>query len=560
MIEITVLFGFIVGFYIAVSLFGVSSLVLDIYARKKNIDDVPLYRTFIYKTFKISHLPLALVSIVVSVINQAETGDGTLLIILTVFILISLTCEITRGFLDIEYYNNDVITSGSEYDHVYKAVSNYYDTKTERIKSCQKTVEKFTMLTDEINNHLIVINSAYNGISDYMQIQKDECVSLRDSRDICISIFNILEESVRKCNEYFIGFINQIKSSSASIKYCAESKALLGDINTSFKGEFQHQSEYVINEINLVINRINEASNKCSQFNRLFVLYDDIIHSYSGRLEASLYNKPVAIYSEEGEPITLSDFIENIINIKKKDDIKTVKNINKQNDIETIANMNYIALSEKKVEIDKLKNEISNMRKDNSENIDKITTVAKNRKKGLIAVIILSILIQIITISIINNTKNELTNININLLNDNKYLSEKSNEIQTQYDEYMKIARKVISINVLRIGNWSNDRWINAPGNRLNASEVRALRPQINYNSIINEQITMFVKIINPSGTVVRNNTSPDGFTYSHVFTISSGQHTFNLPGWVGQYVNGDYTIQIYYNDFLLISEMVTLY
>ena len=173
MSDISILFSVIVGFYVIVSLCGASSLVLDIYARKNNIDKVPLYSTILYKIFNIAHLPLALVSIIVSVIDQIENQDGTLLILLSVFIIISLACIIIRGFWDMEYHNTGVIAAGSEYNHVYKAASNYYDAKTERANICQKTIEKFNTLVEEINNHLIAVNSTYSGIGDYMQIQKD---------------------------------------------------------------------------------------------------------------------------------------------------------------------------------------------------------------------------------------------------------------------------------------------------------------------------------------------------------------------------------------------------
>lgn len=559
---ISLLCRIIIVCYIIVSSCGVLSLVVDIYARKRNMQGTPAYRDWAYRIFNLLHLPLALVCIAMSIISQIESGgDNTDLILSTLFIIISLSSEIIRGFYFITNTGSGENIAGSEYNHVYRAASNYYNAKTERVNVCRQTIEKFDLFVDEIGRNIVAINSAYTSIHDYMQIQKDECVSLREGRDSYLAIYRALEENTKKCNDYFIEFIDKIQSSSASIKYCVEGEALLNDIGSSFKDNFKYHSEFINKDIYTVIERINEVCDKCSQFNMMFKLYDDIIQSYSRRLEASLNNnKPVVFRSEDGVAITLSDFINNIIDVKGLDNTTAESAV--QHDTETAGQIDDKLLAKKNKEIVKYKNEINDLTVMYNEKTEKLAKTAKKRKRALVTVIVLGLLLFIVTASIMAGSKNSWMNDYFSLLDKYMVLNEEKLNIQSQYEEFGKIARQVITISNLNIEYWQNGRWNKAPSNGITATPVRFIRPQIEYSSLINEEVTLYIKVVHPNGYVLRTSLPSEIYTYSGVFTISRGRYTYNL-GSLGDdnyiFDRGEYTIEIYYNDVVLISRKVTL-
>jgi hypothetical protein len=121
------------------------------------------------------------------------------------------------------------------------------------------------------------------------------------------------------------------------------------------------------------------------------------------------------------------------------------------------------------------------------------------------------------------------------------------------------------AVNSAKVGNWTN-RWITQPGEKLNAKDIRYLMPVITYNTLVNGEFTIFVKIINPNGTVKRNaTTSPAGYSYSTKGNILIGkENSFTLSGWGNDnkstYSAGEYTVEVWCEGVCLRSEKVQLY
>jgi hypothetical protein len=122
-----------------------------------------------------------------------------------------------------------------------------------------------------------------------------------------------------------------------------------------------------------------------------------------------------------------------------------------------------------------------------------------------------------------------------------------------------------IQITSLKLGNYKNKEWISKPGEKLISSQMRYLKPSIEYNSFINGKVELFIKIIQPDGKVKRNEEiSPDGYSYSQNIEVLQGKEkTHSLIGWgnsaVSTYLPGKYTIEIYYLEFCLISQEVII-
>jgi archaellum component FlaC len=142
-------------------------------------------------------------------------------------------------------------------------------------------------------------------------------------------------------------------------------------------------------------------------------------------------------------------------------------------------------------------------------------------------------------------------------------LESRYKSLQTSYDTLLK--NWVISVSSISVGNLSsNGQWINKPGERLSASGIRYLGPVITYNSQVNREVTLYVKVIRPDGSLNTGNSSPSGYSYSTTGTISIGNNrTWNLTGWGndagGTYSPGSHRIEVWYSGIRLATTTVTL-
>lgn len=126
----------------------------------------------------------------------------------------------------------------------------------------------------------------------------------------------------------------------------------------------------------------------------------------------------------------------------------------------------------------------------------------------------------------------------------------------TKGHSYIKVTDIIIS-------NGDYDRNILTDyGKPLYSSEMRYLQPRVFYNGLSNEkkQVKLYWKIIKPDGTISRGSTSPEGFTSSSEYTISSGtNHTLDLLGWGnkggGTYPAGLYKYELWCDGNLLFSK-----
>ena len=100
----------------------------------------------------------------------------------------------------------------------------------------------------------------------------------------------------------------------------------------------------------------------------------------------------------------------------------------------------------------------------------------------------------------------------------------------------------------------------------LQASEIKYLRPRIHYDGLCSksENITLYVKIFNPDGTLKTGTNSPSGYSYSTDITVYSGNGwSKQLTGWGnnsgGSYVPGTYRIELWYSGNKIYSQNFTL-
>lgn len=123
-----------------------------------------------------------------------------------------------------------------------------------------------------------------------------------------------------------------------------------------------------------------------------------------------------------------------------------------------------------------------------------------------------------------------------------------------------------IQITSLRVGNYSNDgKWLNTPGSNLQSSEMRFLKPQLTLSANSNGNVTFYVKIIGPNGSIITGDSSPEGYSFSTTCRVRRGNNqNLDLNGWGNSetsiYQTGVYMMEIWYNNECLISGKINIY
>jgi hypothetical protein len=136
--------------------------------------------------------------------------------------------------------------------------------------------------------------------------------------------------------------------------------------------------------------------------------------------------------------------------------------------------------------------------------------------------------------------------------------------LQKTYDDSKKLL--MFTVDSVQVGNAnSSNNWINQPGETLYADGIRYLNPVMYIDSQASATLTFFIKIISPSGTLMRNEaTSPDGYSFSKPKNIRQGNDLLvDFDGWGAgdrsMYEQGDWDIEIWYNDVCIGQTIVTL-
>jgi hypothetical protein len=181
----------------------------------------------------------------------------------------------------------------------------------------------------------------------------------------------------------------------------------------------------------------------------------------------------------------------------------------------------------------------------------------KKTEKGLGWAIVLGIIAVVISICVGVSKYNEMEGMYFSLR------SEK-NKLSADYEKSKKIW--AINITKLEAGNADgNNKWITKPGERLEASAIRFFNPYITVDSLISGEISLFVKIISPYGTLDRNaDKSPPGYTYSKTCQVRrTNNQSIDLDGWgnadKSTYSAGEWTVEVWYEGVCLRSEKIRL-
>ena len=137
-----------------------------------------------------------------------------------------------------------------------------------------------------------------------------------------------------------------------------------------------------------------------------------------------------------------------------------------------------------------------------------------------------------------------------------------NNRLKSDIENLLQLG---IAITDVQIGNATRDgSIINNYDTRIRSSDTQFLQPKINYLATTSRTITLNVRWIDSDGTIWRGSSSPEGFSQSRSYSIDAGTNIIELTGWgndtPGHWRSGNYTIEIWHENVLLISRNFTIY
>ena len=181
---------------------------------------------------------------------------------------------------------------------------------------------------------------------------------------------------------------------------------------------------------------------------------------------------------------------------------------------------------------------------------------------------------QSVQLSNVSNSKNSLQ-LQYNSLN-YKYnsLNDKYNSLDTKFwklEGQERIRNKFLSgslpilIDKAKFKNVNDySTLINNYGSTLFSSTLYYLTPKIYYVANKSSYVDIYVKIVEPSGSISKGNSSPYGYSFKSNIYCSKGKGTAELTGWGsssgGTYSPGDYIMEFYYNSTLIGSQKFHIY
>jgi hypothetical protein len=302
--------------YILLTLCGIIVLLFEL----QKIQAEPVIQDILTKLFDLLNLPLAAFVAILSTAGMFINGEGiSKLVIASIFILISFFIERVREHLHL----NKSAVSDKENISEHKPLFAYIDTYYELIKINKNILKDIydaqSTFSRQAEQTMIELHLANSRISDYIDFQKAQCLTLLENRNSCESIFKTLEENAERYNHAFSVFEQKLSAANTAIEYTLNSEKLLNDIFNSFQKEYNQNSEDIMIQSDRILSVLNSLVYKCSQFQHFLKPYENVIDIYSIKIDSTLMNLEKKYNANQTEVLKASESIhDNILNFEKE--------------------------------------------------------------------------------------------------------------------------------------------------------------------------------------------------------------------------------------------------
>jgi len=520
-----------------------------------------------------------------------------LFITIIILTIIYLIIETIKENIKIKPYYDIINKNKLDDMHTLELINVYINAKIKNQNALTDLLDKQNSFKIHFEENIEENKKIMSYLIDYIKLQKEECLNLLIIRNECEIIFGKLKKIAMETNDYFTSFHQKLIKTNAPFEYWDNETALLYDLKSSFHALYTSNSESIMNDINGIISKLNNIAFKCAGFQEVINPIYKYIDNYTKTIEKTLNllckkdnkNTPNNEIVTEFKAISdkISDYETRIKNLFGVNGLI----INNNNLILTKISEIYTNINIANKEDKNTKSKSTKSKKETTEITDnkKLEKKLKKTRAGLIVTIILGILISIFAMYGYYNEMEKLNEKYSSINSQFNESNEQSNELKTQYDELKKqydntrIQNREINtkynnllkdyenskniwkfeITSITFGNWDNS-WIDYPGTPLISALMRYLKPVIIYNSNVNEDITFYIKIIQPNGQLENNSGSPYDFTYSYTAQIYHGSdQSLYLGDWGRNdqsiFEAGTWTVEVWYNNVCLKSEKVKI-
>jgi hypothetical protein len=421
------------------------------------------------------------------------------------------------------------------------------------------------------------LNAVCNQIDSYMSFQEKRCSYFLEKMPDCENMFGRLAKTAKKCIDSFSGFQRRLDAINASLLYFRESGSIENEMSASLIDELRLRTNELDRQIQGILSKLEIMGFKTSQFTNFVKPYRQMMGIYSTRLESALdsIDRKNRVGANLVEIIALTldaaRVFKNGIDAFRSDAEAKILAAREEMTKTVQSTVNQVMAAEARANAAEAKIQAANAEaaaaKEQAVSLaarlvqaGKTNEEYKALRKKYRTFLAVGVAALVISIGIGMN-KNDLYN----------SISLKYQALETRHDALLNDynnSKDIWGIHVtsLKVGNADkNNKWITKPGEHLNANDIRFLNPYLTVDSLISGNITFYIKIIAPDGTVNRNpSVSPEGFTFHRVRYLATGKNQdIDLDGWgngdMSTYEEGAYTIEVWYEGVRLIAENVTL-
>jgi tetratricopeptide (TPR) repeat protein len=493
-------------------------LVIAVATKKKYTVHVERIQRILYAIFIKTNLPVGILATALNAYEVLRYGEiETGLLLCCIFFVLSFIMErLTDKFLP----ENGV------YATAYPARTDNQKTFFTALELLNETAAQKSILLSSINGHnndlLAGIKATQDNfdtaallVKDYIRDEKQKNETLAKKIKTSHALFEKLNGSAASAHKTMKLLNNKLSSSHTALVSIGNQETLLADINSTFIKVFNEQSIELHKKIQGILEGINSVAYKCAHFQSFSKPYREIVGLYNVKIESVL-----KVLDRKKNNLLFEDALQTGKTFVFTEPERAIAELGEAIRIKPDHADSYFYHG--------MAYEYKDTPDYNAALQEYEKALKLNPNSGVYA-------------NHIEKLKLKITTSNVKEVSD-------------------------VNVTAIKVGNsTAGDTWLTNPGGALYASQMRYLSPEITYNSLNNEEITFYIKIIQPDGSLDRNSDiSPVGYTYSAKGRVLRGNgQTLRLGGWgnseVSTYKAGQWTVEVWYKNVCLRSEKVTI-
>jgi len=284
---------------------------------------------FFIRFFLSWHIKLIFLHTIMTVIFVFTLNLPVYNIIISIILAIAaIIIERVIEYTQYKKYFND--TSG--YIDNNTAVFAYIDLYSEAAKISLDLIKQLSEsqsnLLKQSENTNENINNILEKVSDYSDLQNNECRELLYKKNDLINFYDEFGNSAAKFSEEYVQYREKLANSSSALEYYKESESLTADINESFISGYKRTANDFVRRIDDSEKQLRKIVDEYSKFNNLIQPHMQTVNNYNIRMDTALKSLQNGINSKQERLVNTSNEISGNITEAGKCIQDTLSNLN----------------------------------------------------------------------------------------------------------------------------------------------------------------------------------------------------------------------------------------